>query len=175
MRVRCFLTALAVAATLAAPAEAQDSGHKRAPPASHGGGSAAQLRAKLQATQTEDGLRVRLSADTLFGDAPDALTDAATAVLGEIAKLITATRPHQILVAGHTDGNGADGENLKLSERRAHAVAAWLAEHAGRKPPRIVEQGYGRTRPIAPNRNPDGSDNPVGRTENRRIEIFLKR
>ena len=129
----------------------------------------------MRATQTEDGLRVRLSADTLFGDAPDALTDAGMAMLGEIAKLITATRPHQILVAGHTDGNGADGENLKLSEQRAHAVAAWLAEHAGRKPPRIVEQGYGRTRPIAPNRNPDASDNPDARAENRRIEIFLKR
>ena len=34
---------------------------------------------------------------------------------------------------------------------------------------------YGRTHPIAPNRNPDASDNPDARAENRRIEIFLKR
>lgn len=30
---------------------------------------------------------------------------------------------------------------------------------------------YGDTQPIAPNTNPDGSDNPEGRKENRRVTI----
>ena len=33
--------------------------------------------------------------------------------------------------------------------------------------------GYGETKPIAPNENPDGSDNPSGRALNRRVEIFI--
>jgi OOP family OmpA-OmpF porin len=33
--------------------------------------------------------------------------------------------------------------------------------------------GYGKTRPIAPNTNPDGSDNPIGRQKNRRVEILI--
>ena len=37
----------------------------------------------------------------------------------------------------------------------------------------IVERSYGRTRPVAPNRNPDGSDNPEGRAQNRRVELTL--
>ena len=39
----------------------------------------------------------------------------------------------------------------------------------------IVEKGYGRSRPVAPNHNADGSDSPEGRQQNRRIEIYLRR
>ena len=34
-------------------------------------------------------------------------------------------------------------------------------------------RGWGKTRPIAPNTNPDGSDNPEGRAKNRRVEITI--
>jgi OOP family OmpA-OmpF porin len=34
--------------------------------------------------------------------------------------------------------------------------------------------GYGETRPIAPNTNPDGSDNPEGRAQNRRTELNVE-
>jgi outer membrane protein OmpA-like peptidoglycan-associated protein len=37
----------------------------------------------------------------------------------------------------------------------------------------LVPTGYGETKPIAPNENPDGSDNPEGRQMNRRIELTI--
>ncbi|MFN8689076.1 MAG: hypothetical protein ACK5XL_03655, partial [Cyclobacteriaceae bacterium] len=38
---------------------------------------------------------------------------------------------------------------------------------------RLVAKGYGETRPIARNTNPDGSDNPEGRQRNRRTEFKI--
>jgi len=36
---------------------------------------------------------------------------------------------------------------------------------------RLKAIGYGETKPIAPNENPNGSDNPEGRQLNRRTEF----
>jgi outer membrane protein OmpA-like peptidoglycan-associated protein len=36
---------------------------------------------------------------------------------------------------------------------------------------RIDAIGFGATQPVAPNTNPDGSDNPSGRAANRRVDI----
>ncbi|MCB1811656.1 MAG: OmpA family protein, partial [Candidatus Competibacteraceae bacterium] len=34
-------------------------------------------------------------------------------------------------------------------------------------------RGMGELQPIAPNTNPDGSDNPAGRAQNRRVDITV--
>jgi len=36
---------------------------------------------------------------------------------------------------------------------------------------RLKSKGFGESKPIAPNTNPDGSDNPEGRSKNRRTEL----
>ena len=71
----------------------------------------------------------------------------------------------------HTDGKGSPEYNQGLSERRAEAVAAWLAQHEGIARSRMKVQGYGETQPVAPNTKPDGSDNSAGRKKNRRVVI----
>jgi OmpA-OmpF porin, OOP family len=38
----------------------------------------------------------------------------------------------------------------------------------------VGPNGYGESRPIAPNTNPDGSDNPEGRALNRRTELNVQ-
>ena len=75
-------------------------------------------------------------------------------------------------ISGHTDSRGADDYNQKLSLSRARSVVGWLKKRkvAGK---RMVPKGYGETRSIAPNENPDGSDNPDGRQMNRRIELTI--
>jgi outer membrane protein OmpA-like peptidoglycan-associated protein len=40
---------------------------------------------------------------------------------------------------------------------------------------RVAVEGYGDRRPVAPNTNPDGTDNPAGRARNRRVEFLLSR
>jgi outer membrane protein OmpA-like peptidoglycan-associated protein len=43
-------------------------------------------------------------------------------------------------------------------------------------PPSIITtRGLGETKPVAPNTNPDGSDNPHGRQQNRRVEITVEK
>lgn len=67
-------------------------------------------------------------------------------------------------VGGHTDSQGSDEGNLRLSQSRAEAVLAAL-----RKPdlplPNLVAHGYGEADPVADNATEEG------RARNRRIEF----
>ncbi|HKS87324.1 MAG TPA: OmpA family protein, partial [Pseudolabrys sp.] len=64
----------------------------------------------------------------------------------------------QVTIDGHTDGKGSDAYNQPLSERRAAAVAKWLTANAGLNATNTHTRGWGKTRPVAANTNPDGSD-----------------
>ncbi|WP_020528732.1 OmpA family protein [Flexithrix dorotheae] len=70
-----------------------------------------------------------------------------------------------IEVAGHTDSNGSNEYNMKLSDQRAKAVALYLIEK-GIDKSRIVAVGYGENFPLASN-----DDEVNGRELNRRVEI----
>jgi len=75
-------------------------------------------------------------------------------------------------ISSHTDSKGDHDYNMKLSQRRAESVVNYLIK-CGIDKNRLVARGYGKTRPIAPNENPDGSDNPEGRQKNRRTEFRI--
>lgn len=77
-----------------------------------------------------------------------------------------------VKVEGHTDSKGSDSYNMALSERRANAAKEYFLEK-GIAETRILTQGFGESTPIAPNENPDGSDNEAGRAKNRRVEFKL--
>lgn len=72
----------------------------------------------------------------------------------------------KISIEGHTDSEGSDAHNMKLSEARAKAVRTYLTEH-GIEPGRLVAKGFGETKPIADNGTPKGRD------ENRRVEFLI--
>lgn len=78
-----------------------------------------------------------------------------------------------VLVAGHTDAIGTEQYNQGLSERRAKAVYDYLVA-GGVNAGRLTTKGFGESEPIAPNQNPDGTDNPEGRQENRRVELQVQ-
>ena len=81
--------------------------------------------------------------------------------------------PNAIIEIGsHTDNMGSDNYNLKLSQKRSESVVKYLIER-GISEDRLVAKGYGETVPVAPNSNPDGTDNPEGRQLNRRTEIKI--
>jgi len=80
----------------------------------------------------------------------------------------------KVEVAGHTDSVGSDAYNQKLSERRAKAVYDYLTSNGVDAARLVGPNGYGESRPIAPNTNPDGSDNPEGRAQNRRTELNVQ-
>lgn len=78
----------------------------------------------------------------------------------------------ELLVAidGHTDSRGSDAYNENLSRARAEAVHDYFVRQ-GVGADRLAFRGFGESRPIAPNSFDDGSDNPDGRAENRRVEL----
>ncbi|MBN9143166.1 outer membrane protein OmpA-like peptidoglycan-associated protein [Novosphingobium sp. 1748] len=69
-------------------------------------------------------------------------------------------------VNGHTDAIGSYAYNQRLSERRAGAVADYLADRSVNGA-RMHVQGFGKTEPIASNATISG------RAANRRVEIIL--
>lgn len=101
-----------------------------------------------------------------------ALTRAAERNLDLVVESLKTAKQVDIKVAGHTDSIGPAAYNQKLSLRRAASVKTYLVNH-GIDPDRISTVGYGETRPIAPNEEADGSDNPTGRAMNRRVELHV--
>jgi outer membrane protein OmpA-like peptidoglycan-associated protein len=78
----------------------------------------------------------------------------------------------KIEIGSHTDSRGSDEYNIKLSQKRAESVVKFLAKK--RIPiERMVAKGYGESTPVAPNKKPDGTDNPEGRQLNRRTEFKI--
>ncbi|AWW32109.1 hypothetical protein DN752_19295 [Echinicola strongylocentroti] len=71
-----------------------------------------------------------------------------------------------ILIEGHTDDSGSDEFNMQLSEKRAKAVSAFLAQNGVDKA-RLVEKWYGETQPKYPN------DSEENRVKNRRVEMAI--
>lgn len=129
----------------------------------------------LGAKVSDQEIKIELAADVLFDFDKADLKPAAFPTLRKVGEAIKAYPTGLVLIEGHTDSVGADAYNMKLSESRAASVRAWLAEQAGVPTTRTTAAGRGETKPIAPNAKPDGTDDPVGRQQNRRVEITIKK
>jgi outer membrane protein OmpA-like peptidoglycan-associated protein len=77
-----------------------------------------------------------------------------------------------VVLEGHADAIGTEAYNLALSRRRAETVARELIGQGVRRE-RVKVEAFGETRPIAPNKKPDGTDDPAGRAKNRRVEAVI--
>lgn len=130
-------------------------------------------RRDLEARETERGVVVNLP-DVLFEFGSANLRSAAREKTRDIADILVTQAPdRRVSVEGHTDAVGSEAFNQALSERRADTVARAL-ESAGVSPDRIAVKGFGERYPVAPNTNPDGTDNPAGRERNRRVEVVIE-
>ncbi len=89
-----------------------------------------------------------------------------------IADILKGNPSRQIKINGHADALGLDDYNSALSARRAQTVRNALTA-LGVSADQIVATGLGASVPLSPNFKPDGSDNPSGRSQNRRSEIYL--
>ena len=95
--------------------------------------------------------------------------------LNDVEVIYSTYKRHEeayIEITGHTDSKGSEAYNKALSQRRADAVAKYLKDKGVPKD-HIITTAAGESQPIAPNTNPDGTDNPDGRAKNRRTEIKI--
>lgn len=132
-----------------------------------------------QAGQTigPDGCPVPVSIDLKgvnFDYDKSTLRPDAVEILNQAIDILKRYPDLKVEVAGHTDSRGTDAYNQKLSERRAKAVYDYLTSNGVDASRLVGPNGYGESRPIAPNENPDGSDNPDGRAQNRRTELNVQ-
>jgi len=118
-------------------------------------------------------IQISLSGDILFDFDKCAIKKGAEKTLQKLVKLIKDLNKRHVFIEGHTDSKGPATYNLKLSHKRAMAVKNWFISKGNLKKVFFQVNGYGEAKPIAPNSNPDGSDNPEGRAANRRVEIRI--
>jgi outer membrane protein OmpA-like peptidoglycan-associated protein len=95
--------------------------------------------------------------------------------LEKVAAVVGAFPEGKVKIAGYTDSKGSPKKNLALSRERAQAVKDWLVKKKGLPGATITTEGFGEKNPIVENKNPDGSDNPVGRAQNRRVTITVEK
>lgn len=101
----------------------------------------------------------------LFATNSDRIRPESTPTLKEIGTMLQQHPELRIRIEGHTDADGEDAYNQRLSEQRAAAVRSYLVDTFGVAGDRLVTAGFGETKPVATN------DTPEGRQQNRRVEL----
>jgi outer membrane protein OmpA-like peptidoglycan-associated protein len=94
------------------------------------------------------------------------LLEASIPELEHLLQFLVVNNTVVIEIGGHTDSDGSDQHNQRLSERRAESVRAYLVKR-GIDSKRIFSHGYGETSPVADNLT------PAGKRLNRRTEITI--
>jgi OOP family OmpA-OmpF porin len=100
-----------------------------------------------------------------FDLAKSTIRSTSFASLNRVADLMV-SKNLSLKLAGHTDSQGSDAYNMKLSTDRAESVKAYLVSK-GVNASRIEATGYGETQPI------DDNTTAAGRQNNRRVEFTL--
>ena len=138
-----------------------------------------QLQSQFSADQAQivllDGkLKVTMVDQVLFSEGGFRLNAKAKAVLSKLVPTLSGLQQTKVIVDGYTDnvaiGSGLKREgiasNLELSSKRSDGVVEYLVKQ-GVNQNMISAQGFGESNPVASN------DTPVGRSQNRRIEVTL--
>ncbi len=103
----------------------------------------------------------------IFFDYNDAtLRKESEAELARLLELLLEYPTLEIEIGGHTDADGSNDYNQKLSERRARAVVDYLVQK-GTAMARLVAKGYGESQPM------DTNDTDEGKQNNRRTEFKI--
>ena len=121
----------------------------------------------LDVLQIGNGIVIRIPAALTFDSASASVKPEFDATLLEIAREVKAHNQTYVDVYAHTDLSGTHQVNQALSDKRAAAVATYLAGHGVAKA-RLASKGLGDTSPLY---SPE-TDEPQ-KAANRRVEIRL--
>ncbi|WOT04303.1 OmpA family protein [Shewanella youngdeokensis] len=102
-----------------------------------------------------------------FDNDSAAVKEASFGDIKDLANFMTQHPNAEVTIAGHASNTGAADYNMKLSERRATAVADVLINKYGISSSRVSSKGYGITKPVI-----NGSSAEANKA-NRRIEAHV--
>lgn len=121
----------------------------------------------LDILQVGGSIVIRIPAGFTFDTGSAALNASTNSTLLEIARTVKTRSRTYVDILAHTDTTGSPQTNQALSDKRASAVAAYLAARGVAKA-RIGSKGLGESAPLY---NPEADE--TQRAANRRIEIRL--
>ena len=110
--------------------------------------------------------RIELKQKVFFATNKSVIKSNSFELLDEVAQALQVASKIRVRIEGHTDSQGSDKKNLKLSQDRANSVKTYLM-NKGVDPGRMEAIGYGETTPIEDNRT------AIGREANRRVEFNI--
>lgn len=114
-----------------------------------------------------EGIKLTLHENTVnFAFDSSNLTPQAKSNLDKLVEVFKQYPDTNLSVFGYTDSVGKDDYNLKLSERRANSVIAYLVSN-GISRSRLSAKGLGEANPVASN------ETTAGRAQNRRVEFAI--
>lgn len=119
----------------------------------------------LDVLQVGNGVVIRIPAGLTFDSGSSTVKPEFDATLLEIAREVKTHSRTYVDVFAHTDLSGTSQGNQALSDKRAAAVATYLAGH-GVSRARIASRGLGETAPLY-----DPESNETQKAANRRVEI----
>jgi len=105
--------------------------------------------------------------DILYNTASADLSKRSQFVLKQFAKFLNNNPTIKITIQGHTDDEGDNARNLRLSQERADGVKAYLVD-LGVNKERMIAKGFGETQPKAPNTSENN------KAQNRRTDFVIE-
>ena len=108
--------------------------------------------------------KVTFAADAFFDSGKSVLKPEAKAKLDDLVGKTAGINLEVIIAVGHTDTDGSDAYNQKLSVARSEAVKSYLTGKGVEKN-RVYTEGKGEKQPVADNKTKEG------KAKNRRVEI----
>ena len=130
---------------------------------------AKELQQNIKGARVErvgEGIIVTFESGLLFDFDSDVLRETARANLHELAVSFDKYPDTDLMIVGHTDAQGDDAYNQRLSERRAASAATYLRSQ-GVPAAHVKTAGRGEGEPVA------GNDTDAGRQQNRRVEVAI--
>ncbi len=103
----------------------------------------------------------------LFNSGSATIKPGSESILSDLAEALKTNSDLKLKVVGHTDSDGGDDSNLKLSKDRADSVRQMLISKFGIAANRLTADGKGESQPISDNSTSSGKE------QNRRVE-FIK-
>src|SRR5699024_4228050 len=124
----------------------------------------------ISAARTEEGVILVMQDSILFDSAEAEILDSGRPFLDEVGNLLKGI-PNIVRVEGHTDDRPISTyrfpSNWELSGARAGSVVRYFIEEHDLDEARFLIAGYGDTRPVVENKNPEDWN------KNRRVEIVI--